>query len=135
MRILFTGLLLFPFGALSAQGDIRQEVIAETGHAWDGSSWQYPAAAPQVTLLRLRVPPDTQLPWHQHPMLNLAYVERGEITVERRADGLTRTYRQGEAIAETMNVPHRGMTGNDGVQLLIFYAGAAGMPLSVAEGR
>lgn len=127
-------LLLCSVASTTAQAhavQVEQEVIVATGQAWDGSTWDYPPAAPQVTLLRLQVPPNTTLGWHQHPMLNVAYVVRGAITVERQHDSLQRHFSAGSAIAEMMNVTHRGHTGADGAELLIFYAGAPGMPLSI----
>ncbi|WP_411852507.1 cupin domain-containing protein [Stenotrophomonas sp. LGBM10] len=129
-------LLLLPatLGSAAAQTAppviVPQELL-QTGHAWDGSFWAYPATPPQITLQRLRIPPDTTLGWHRHPMLNVAYVERGAITVERRHDGGRRHFIAGSAIPEMMNVPHRGHTGADGADLLIFYAGTPGMPLSI----
>lgn len=127
-------LLLCSVASTTAQAhdaQLEQEVIVATGQAWDGSAWDYPPAAPQVTLLRLQVAPNTTLGWHQHPMLNVAYVARGAITVERQHDNLQRHFSAGSAIAEMMSVTHRGHTGADGAELLIFYAGAPGMPLSI----
>lgn len=127
-------LLLCSVASTAAQAHaplVEQEIVVEAGQAWDGSPWAYPQASPHVTLLRLRIPPNTTLGWHQHPMLNVAYVERGAITVERHHDSLQRSFNAGSAITEMMNVTHRGHTGADGAELLIFYAGAPGMPLSV----
>ncbi|WDM63555.1 cupin domain-containing protein [Stenotrophomonas forensis] len=134
MRFLHLGLLgCLALIAVPAHAEIRQEVLLEAERAWEGSEWTYLPAPPQVTLLRLHIPPYTTLGWHQHPMLNVAFVEHGSITVERRVDGLQQHFSQGEAVAEAMNVPHRGHTGPDGARLLVFYAGSPGVPLVIPD--
>jgi quercetin dioxygenase-like cupin family protein len=62
-------------------------------------------------------------------MPNAAYVMSGEIRVETR-EGQTSTFKEGQIILETVAKPHRGVTLEQPVKLLVFYAGAAGMPLS-----
>ncbi|QHF42553.1 cupin [Pseudomonas sp. S35] len=110
---------------------IEKEVLLERSASWDGTPYKaYPKGPPQLTLIRLKIPAHTQLPWHTHPMPNAAYIVSGELTVETRKGGLTRTLRQGQTLAEMVGIEHRGITGNTPVELLVFYAGRAGMPLS-----
>ncbi|WP_313345573.1 cupin domain-containing protein [Stenotrophomonas sp.] len=133
MRRLFLPLFLLLGGIHTASAhEVETEVLAQADRAWDGSAWwAYPHATPLVSLLRLRIPAETLLDWHTHPMVNMAYVERGSITVERRDTGQERMFREGDVIAELVDVAHRGRTGPEEVALLVFYAGADGMPLSV----
>ena len=110
---------------------IEKEVLLERDESWDGTPYKaYPAGQPQLTLIRLKIPAHTQLPWHTHPMPNAAYIVSGELTVEARSSGATRTLRQGQTLAEMVGTEHRGITGNTPVELLVFYAGTQGMPLS-----
>ena len=110
---------------------IEKEVLLERSESWDGEPYKaYPSGPPQLTLIRLRIPAHTQLPWHTHPMPNAAYIVSGELTVETRQSGVTRTLRQGQTLAEMVGTEHRGVTGDTPVELLVFYAGTAGMPLS-----
>lgn len=110
---------------------IEKEVLLERSESWDGTPYTaYPSGPPQLTLIRLKIPPRTQLPWHTHPMPNAAYIVSGELTVETRANGASRTLRQGQTLAEMVGTEHRGITGNTPVELLVFYAGTPGMPLS-----
>ena len=126
-------LALFLAAPAHAAG-IDRQVLAQTGKAWDGTAWRgYPARAPEVTLLRLRIPAHVTLDWHQHPMINLAYVVSGAIRVERRDTGTSRTFAAGDVIAELVDVTHRGHTGEQGAELLVFYAGAEELPLSVPD--
>ena len=110
---------------------IEKEVLLERSESWDGTPYTaYPSGPPQLTLIRLKIPARTQLPWHTHPMPNAAYIVSGELTVETRANGASRTLRQGQTLAEMMGTEHRGITGSTPVELLVFYAGTPGMPLS-----
>lgn len=110
---------------------IEKEVLLERSESWDGTPYTaYPSGPPQLTLIRLKIPARTQLPWHTHPMPNAAYIVAGELTVETRANGASRTLRQGQTLAEMVGTEHRGITGNTPVELLVFYAGTPGMPLS-----
>ena len=110
---------------------IEKEVLLERSESWDGTPYTaYPSGPPQLTLIRLKIPARTQLPWHTHPMPNAAYIVSGELTVETRANGASRTLRQGQTLAEMVGTEHRGVTGDTPVELLVFYAGTPGMPLS-----
>lgn len=110
---------------------IEKEILLESIESWDGTPYKaYPSGQPQLTLIRLRIPANTQLPWHTHPMPNAAYIVSGELTVETRTGGRKRTLRKGETLAEMVGKVHRGTTGNAPVELLVFYAGSKGMPLS-----
>ncbi|MBJ2229852.1 cupin domain-containing protein [Pseudomonas simiae] len=110
---------------------IEKEVLLERSESWDGTPYTaYPSGPPQLTLIRLKIPARTQLPWHTHPMPNAAYIVSGELTVETRANGASGTLRQGQTLAEMVGTEHRGITGNTPVELLVFYAGTPGMPLS-----
>lgn len=110
---------------------IEKEILLERSESWDGTPYKaYPLGPPQLTLIRLKIPAHTQLPWHTHPMPNAAYIVSGELTVEARSSGATRTLRQGQTLAEMVGTEHRGVTGDTPVELLVFYAGTPGMPLS-----
>jgi hypothetical protein len=62
-------------------------------------------------------------------MPNAGYVLSGELTLEER-DGVRKHFVAGKAISETVNRVHRGVTGEAPVVLIVFYAGAPGLPLS-----
>ena len=62
-------------------------------------------------------------------MPNTAYVLSGELTLEERS-GNRKHFVAGQAITETVNRIHRGMTGEAPAVLIVFYAGAPGLPLS-----
>ena len=110
---------------------IEREILLQSSTSWDGTPYSaYPEGTPELTLLRLKIPANTQLPWHSHPMPNAAYIVSGELTVETREGGLKRTLKQGQTLAEMVGTVHRGATGDAPVELLVFYAGKHGLPLS-----
>jgi hypothetical protein len=62
-------------------------------------------------------------------MPNAAYVVSGDITVEVKK-GVKRHFSAGEVIPETVGILHRGIVGDQPAELIVFYAGVRGMPLS-----
>jgi quercetin dioxygenase-like cupin family protein len=128
------GLLLLtpspPTHAAAASGVVVENLM-QTSQSWDGTAYQrYPAGPPELTVLRITVPPRTALPWHTHPMPNAAYVVSGELLVEKQKDGATRRLVAGDVLPEMVGSVHRGVTGDAGVVLIVFYAGTKGMKLS-----
>ncbi|MDR2489126.1 MAG: cupin domain-containing protein [Desulfovibrio sp.] len=120
-------------GAAQPAGVTAQTLLGSSS-AWDGSAYTaYPAERPQLSVLRISIAPRTVLAWHSHPMPNAAYVLSGELTVEK-LDGTKRRFMEGETVAEMVGVTHRGVAGERPVVLIVFYAGAPGMPLSEAAG-
>lgn len=65
-------------------------------------------------------------------MPNAAYVLSGELTLERK-DGIRKRFVAGQALTETVDRLHRGVTGETPVVLVVFYAGTLGLPLSQAD--
>jgi quercetin dioxygenase-like cupin family protein len=115
----------------SKTSPIKSEILLKTESSWDGVPYQsYPNGAPELTTVKISIPPHTVLPWHTHPMPNVAYVLSGELTVEKKANGQTKLLKTGDVLSEMVNQEHRGFTGDDGVVLLVFYAGVKDMPLS-----
>jgi quercetin dioxygenase-like cupin family protein len=125
--------ITFASGAFAQQqpaAGIKVETLLKTDNAWDGSRYKsYPSGQPQLSVLKIEIPAHSVLPWHTHPMPNAGYVESGEITVEKE-NGEKQTVKAGQVLPETVGSVHRGETGDSPVTLIVFYAGADGMPLS-----
>lgn len=109
------------------------ERLAASSSSWNGAPLPaYPVERPFVTLLRIVVPPHARLARHTHPVINAGVVLRGELTVVAD-DGTERTFRAGEGIIEMVGTLHYGENrGDEPVELVMFYAGTEGTPLSVA---
>src|SRR5258708_16540125 len=57
---------------------IEVEQILQTTQSWDGIQYKsYPTGQPQLTVLKIKIPPNTALHWHHHPMISVAYVLSG----------------------------------------------------------
>jgi quercetin dioxygenase-like cupin family protein len=112
---------------------LQVKTLLQTDKAWDGSSYSaYPAGRPQLSVLQITIPPRTTMEWHRHPIPNAAYVVSGELNVETQG-GQKAHFTKGQVIAETVGVWHRGVTGDQAADLLVFYSGAPGVPLSEAQ--
>lgn len=113
----------------AAHGGVRKETLLETTKSWDGAAYAYPKGQAQMSVLRITIPAHTRMQWHQHPVPNAAYVLEGSLTVEKK-DGTTKVLQAGEVLPELVNEVHRGVAGDKDVVLIVFYAGAVGLPLS-----
>jgi quercetin dioxygenase-like cupin family protein len=110
------------------------EVLLQSSVAWDGTPYTaYPKGQPELTVLKITIPANSELDWHKHPMPNAAYVASGELTVIRGDNEKTVTLKAGEVLPEIVDVRHRGFTGDKAVELIVLYAGTEGMPTAVAE--
>jgi len=117
--------------ATAAASGIQAETLLKSDSSWDGTPYSaYPPGRPELTVVRLTIAPHTSLPWHTHPMPNAAYVVSGTLTVEKQSDGTRRELSAGQVLAEMVNIPHRGITGDEPVVLIVFYAGTPDLPLS-----
>jgi quercetin dioxygenase-like cupin family protein len=116
------------------QSEVKTVKVLETTSSWDGVQYKaYPTGQPQVTLLKISIPPHTTLDWHRHPMINVAYVLSGSLTVQKRETGQRITLHAGQALAETVQSVHRGYTLSEPVVLIVFYAGRPGLPVTIKE--
>ena len=110
---------------------VQFETLLDATSSWDGLAYKaYPSGHPELSILKIMIPPHTKLNWHTHPMPNAAYVLTGKLTVAKKENGQKLVVTKGQTIAEMVDVLHRGETGPEGVTLIVFYAGAKDMPLS-----
>lgn len=92
----------------------------------------YPTGAPaKLTGAIIALSPGDETGWHIHGAPLTGIVLEGELTVDYGARG-KRTYRQGDAIAEAINVPHNGRNTGDGVmRLFAIFIGAEGLQATI----
>lgn len=126
--------LAFAFPTMFAQKrEVTKDVLLETTKAWDGSVYSaYPKGQPKIFVLKITIPAHTQMSWHEHPVINAAYIVSGDLMVEKK-DGTTMHAKAGEVVPELLDIPHRGVAGDTDVVLIVFYAGIEGTPLSREE--
>jgi quercetin dioxygenase-like cupin family protein len=108
--------------------------LVKASSSWDGTALPaYGKGKPEVTVLRVTIPPGARLPIHKHPVINVAVVLSGELTVETE-DGKMLHVGAGKGFAEVVDQWHYGR--NDGdvpVVIVAFYAGTVGTPISVSR--
>src|SRR5437016_4617753 len=82
--------------------------LLQTTRSWDNRHYPgYPAGQPQVTVLKITIPPYTALHWHRHPMISVGYVLSGHLTLEKKDTRERKIFHAGEALAETLQTTHR----------------------------
>jgi quercetin dioxygenase-like cupin family protein len=136
LKLLSIPLILIPalvpslVSAREPQVEVQQ--LLQTTQAWDGATYQgYPKGQPQVTVLRIKIPPHTALHWHLHPVISAGYILSGQLTVEKQGTAENITVRAGQALCETVGTIHRGFTTDQPAELIVFYAGQAAVPITV----
>ncbi len=111
----------------------KSEILMKSEKSWDGVAYHgYPKGKPELTILKVSLPAHAVIPWHTNPMPNASYIISGEITVEAKATGKTQKLVAGQAVPEMVDSAYRATTGDSPVELVVFYAGAQGQPLSKA---
>ncbi|MGM0553218.1 MAG: cupin domain-containing protein [Pseudomonadota bacterium] len=135
-RILVAGGLLLMLANAGADEGARVETLAQSTSSWDGAELPaYPEGQPEITLLRITVPPGTRLPLHHHPVINAGVLLSGELTVVSET-GETLHLRAGDPIIELVDTPHYGRNdGPEPAEIMVFYAGVADHPVTVSEGH
>lgn len=88
---------------------------------------------PQVTMLRITIPAGEKLAMHKHPILNIGYLTKGELTVySDKGDVLV--LKPGDPIVELVNTWHYGKsTGKGDAEIVVTYVGEKGDDLSIIQ--
>jgi hypothetical protein len=120
-------------GGSFLEPQIKVEHVLQATQSSDSRPYtSYPAGQPQVTVLRITIPPNTALHW-QPPdhqcwlrVIWTPYAGKGD-TGERTV------LEAGQSVAETVQTTHRGFTTDEPVELIVFYAGQVGLPLTIVK--
>lgn len=126
-------LLSGPLWALDA-GGIKVAVLAKSALSWEGSCLSaYATGTPEITILRIEIPPGMQLPLHEHPVINAGVLLKGELTVITKKNE-TLYLKAGEAIVEVVDKWHYGSNdGRETAEIIVFYAGVLDKPVTVKK--
>lgn len=113
---------------------VEAEVLAKTSLSWDGKALpDYPKGNPEITILRIKIPPGVQLPLHKHPVINTGVLLNGELTVVTE-DGKTLHLKVGDSIVEVVNKWHYGKNeGSIPADIIVFYAGVSGREITIIK--
>ena len=110
----------------------EKEVLLKTTSTWDNAEYQkLKIKKPEVTVLKIIINVGEELPMHKQDLVNIAYVKKGTLTVITD-DNTEITLNAGEVLPELIGKYHYGKnTGKEPVELIVFYLGQKGTPLSV----
>ena len=110
----------------------EKNVLLKTTSTWDNTEYKkLKIKKPEVTVLKIVINANEELPLHRHDLVNIAYVKKGTLTVITE-DCKEITLHEGEVLPELVGKYHYGKnTGNVPVELIVFYLGEKGTPLSV----
>ncbi|MDY6854663.1 MAG: cupin domain-containing protein [Thermodesulfobacteriota bacterium] len=113
---------------------VKVEVLAKTIASWDGRYLpNYAKGKPEITILRIKIPPRVQLPLHTHPVINAGVLLKGELTVVTE-EKETLHLKAGDAIVEVVDKWHYGKNeGNEPAEIIVFYAGVEGTPITIKK--
>ena len=125
-------LVMMIFCTTNLSFSAQKEVLLKTTCTWDEAVYKkLKIKAPEVTVLKIIINVNEKLPMHKHDLVNVAYVKRGTLTVVTD-DYKEITLHEGEVLPELIGKYHYGKNvGNEPVELIVFYIGENGTPLSV----
>ena len=114
--------------------EIEVTTLTKTSQSWNGAALpKYLDGDPEITILKIRIPPKTKLSLHKHPEINAGVVLNGTLTVVSES-GESTQIKAGEPIVELVNAWHFGRNdGNVPVELIVFYAGEKGTPITILK--
>ena len=124
---------LHPAGAKSEAKVTVTKLVSST-NCWDGALLPaYPRQQPNITILRIKIPPGVRLHTHKHPVINAGVLLSGQLTVVT-ANGATLHLVAGDPIIEVVNTLHYGINeGKTEAEIMVFYAGTLDDPTSIIE--
>jgi quercetin dioxygenase-like cupin family protein len=127
-------LFLLLVGSAWADDQVVVDVLTKTGASWDGRVLPaYAEGRPEITILRIKIPPGAQLPLHRHPFINAGVLLQGELTVVTE-DQKTLHLKAGDPIVEVVGVRHYGKNeGRQTAEIIVFYAGIFDKPITEKE--
>jgi quercetin dioxygenase-like cupin family protein len=138
--IKFVLILFLAIGYLFAESnpqynqDIKIERILKTDTTSIGQKISYLSTDnPEVTILKITVPPGKETGWHKHEFPVFAYVVSGTLSVDLE-DGKRVEFAKGSSFAEVINTLHDGKNeGKEDLVLIAIYLGEKDKPLSIKE--
>ena len=118
----------------SAAYAANSETVIQTDSHWNKQAIKpIHIEHPQVTILRITIPAGEKLSMHKHPILNIGYLTKGELTV-RSEDGGVLVLHPGDPIVELVDIWHYGeSTGSEDAEIVVTYVGDKEDPLSIAK--
>lgn len=113
-------IVCFSFDAVAA----NSEILQKSQTSWNNTPIkQMNLSNPEVTVVRIQIPQGEKLALHKHPILNVGYLTKGELTVHTEK-GEVLVLKTGDPIIEVIDTWHYGeSTGNEDAEIVVVYVG------------
>ena len=110
------------------------ETLIQTDAHWNGQAVKpLHIDHPKITMLRITIPAGEKLAMHKHPILNVGYLTKGELTV-RSDKGEVLVLKAGDPIVELIDAWHYGeATSSEDAEIVVTYVGETGDDLSIIK--
>ena len=115
---------------LLAASASHAEAIFKATTSWDDGAIAYPDGQAEITSIILRIEEGQEPPFHCHPVPTMGYMLKGKVRVDT-VDGKSVVLTAGDPLVEVMNTVHRGIALEGPAEIVVFYAGAEGVPVTV----
>lgn len=114
--------------------DVRPVQLIKSSESWDGHPLPpYKTGTPEITILRITIPPGFSLPMHTHPVINAGVLLKGQLTVTTE-EGQVLRLKQDDPIIEVVDTWHYGKNdGDEPAEIIVFYAGVKGESVTVMK--
>ena len=134
--LLQSGCAMVPTSKETKETSTVVRELIKTSQSWDGKVLPaYPQGQPEITILRITIPPGTRLDTHTHPVINAGVLISGQLTVVT-TEGKMLYLKSGDPIVEVVNTLHYGINQGDApAEIIVFYAGTLEKPITVVEKR
>ncbi len=111
---------------------IASEVVLQASSSWKGDQYKYPQGTPLITVKTILFQPGAKSKPHSHEMPGAALIQQGELLCAVPVKGPAKRFVEGDVLPTTFkNDLHTcENTGTDVAKVLVFYAGAVGLPTS-----
>lgn len=130
-KFMFLFCLIFISGSAYAS---HSETVIQTQVHWNNAPIKpLHIEQPQITILKITIPVGEKLEMHKHPVLNIGYLTKGELTV-RSEKGDVLVLRAGDPIVELVDEWHYGEnTGSEEAEIVVTYIGDKKDDLTVTQ--
>lgn len=114
--------------------DVHSVQLVKSSESWNGHPLPpYKTGAPEITILRITIPPRCTLPMHTHPVINAGVLLKGQLTVTTER-GQVLHLRPDDPIVEVVDTWHYGTNeGDEPAEIIVFYAGIKGESITIKK--
>ncbi len=111
---------------------VQSVQMVKSSASWDGHPLPaYKTGTPEITILRITIPPKQRLPLHKHLVINAGVLLKGELTVITESGAILHL-KPYDPIVEVVDTWHYGKNeGSEPAEIIVFYAGEKDGPITI----